>query len=388
MQNSKYSRMATMATFLTYATPLRRLRTPREAMCYQRSPACACVPQPVVVQTIAYGEALMDMHEPVPGASTANSELWTEYTGGAPFNLACALAKLDHAVSYVGAVGNDRRGDKLIEDLQNSGVYTDRVQRLDGHPTRGVFIRFDKGQPTFAGYSAEGAMCADAQRLDHSALTEELFKDADVFVTGTLGLASPGSADTQRHIAALAKATNTTILVDVNWRPVFWADSPMGIEGARDQIMAFLNENAVYVKVSVEDLAYLLNGEKVSDAAELLPIFGERCRGVLLTDGEYGMRYAFRDDNRVVKGGVDAFVVQGGAVDCVGAGDAFFAGFIAETFKRGGFEALCDVEVANKVCRFAAAVAHFVVAEKGAVGPQPSRMVVEKFLADIGAVRK
>lgn len=67
-------------------------------------------------------------------------------------------------------------------------------------------------------------------------------------------------------------------------------------------------------------------------------------------------------------------------VDCVGAGDAFLGGFIAETFKRGGLHTLNSDDEARKICEFAAAVAQFVVREKGAVGPQPSRAAVEHFL--------
>lgn len=39
------------------------------------------------------------------------SAAWTPYPGGAPANVACALAKLGVPASFVGAVGRDEEGD-------------------------------------------------------------------------------------------------------------------------------------------------------------------------------------------------------------------------------------------------------------------------------------
>ena len=45
---------------------------------------------------------------------------------------------------------------------------------------------------------------------------------ADVVVTGTLGLAYPKTKEAFEAAAAAAKEGKTKLLVDVNWRPVFW----------------------------------------------------------------------------------------------------------------------------------------------------------------------
>jgi fructokinase len=41
-------------------------------------------------------------------------------------------------------------------------------------------------------------------------------------VTGTLGLAYPQTREAMEAAAAAAKEGGTRLLVDVNWRPVFW----------------------------------------------------------------------------------------------------------------------------------------------------------------------
>ncbi len=49
-----------------------------------------------------------------------------------------------------------------------------------------------------------------------------------VLVTGTLGLAYPATAATLRRAVSAARGQGATVLVDVNWRPVFWEDTEVG----------------------------------------------------------------------------------------------------------------------------------------------------------------
>lgn len=357
----------------------RRRRSGYAYACAQDG-AAAYPRAPTAVKTVVYGEALMDLHECSGDSGDAE---WMAYAGGAPLNLACGLGKLGHPTAYIGALGADAHGDALMHELRFAGVNVSGVCRLDGHPTRGVHVRFDDGQPTFAGYSVEGSRCADAQQIDQTRIPGTLFYGAQALCVGTLALASPGSGRTQRDLIQLADATHTRVAVDVNWRPVFWADSPQGINGARDDINGFLRAHASYVKASVEDLQYIL-GENVTRARDVefvLHHLGDRCRGVIVTDGEHGAMYAFREpDNQLCVGTIDALKPPNGAIDCVGAGDAFLAGWLAEAL-RFGFDALADPTKLRRTLNFAVATARFVVAGKGAVDPQPDREAVEKLLS-------
>lgn len=40
---------------------------------------------------------------------------WTGYPGGAPCNVACGLGKLNVPVAFVTCLGQDERGDELVD---------------------------------------------------------------------------------------------------------------------------------------------------------------------------------------------------------------------------------------------------------------------------------
>lgn len=355
-------------------------RTRRQRQCLQRR-SCPCSSiqadstAPSSVKTIVYGEALMDLYSNKSHAKLKDKSAWQAYPGGAPLNLACALGKLGHPTAYIGALGADDHGTSLHNELSNANVNTTGLQTHTS-PTRAVYVRNTNGKRSFAGYTPSGAAAADAQELNTALVPGALFYSAQLLATGTLALASPGSAATQRALTRLAHATRTRIFVDVNWRPVFWR----GINDARAIICKFLEDNAAYVKMSLDDARFLLDDgdSALENPAGALDGLGRRCRGVLVTDGARGAAYAFRSGDCVLTGRVDAFDVD--TVDDTGAGDAFLAGFIAQLFHVGGFEALADQVKIKSVARFATAAACSVVLEKGAVGPQPSREQVESFL--------
>jgi pfkB family carbohydrate kinase len=80
-------------------------------------------------RVLCLGEILFDCLADKPGVSLEEVESWTAYAGGAPANVACALAKLGTAVGFIGAVGGDELGDSLVQVLQESGVDIAGVQR-------------------------------------------------------------------------------------------------------------------------------------------------------------------------------------------------------------------------------------------------------------------
>lgn len=45
-----------------------------------------------------------------------------------------------------------------------------------------------------------------------------------MLITGTLGLAYPATAAALRAAVAAAKRGDGLVVIDVNWRPVFWED--------------------------------------------------------------------------------------------------------------------------------------------------------------------
>ena len=75
-----------------------------------------------------------------------------------------------------------------------------------------------------------------------------------MLVTGTLGLACEPTAAALRAAVAAAKASGgrCSVVIDVNWRPVFWKDPA----AARGTVLAFL-PSADILKVTDEEAEWL-----------------------------------------------------------------------------------------------------------------------------------
>jgi hypothetical protein len=77
-----------------------------------------------------------------------------------------------------------------------------------------------------------------------------LFYAAQFIALGTLGLAFLGSRTATIQLLEIAKALQLRVLVDVNWREVFWRDQAASTDTARIIILAFLRKHAEFVKIS------------------------------------------------------------------------------------------------------------------------------------------
>lgn len=103
----------------------------------------------------------------------------------------------------------------------DSGVDVSAVQRRP-EPTRDVYVvRDDKGDREFAGFGLSTDSYSDCF-LDASSVPLDSIRGAQVLVTGTLGLAYPETRKAMMAAVQAAKEGGCKVLVDVNWRPVFW----------------------------------------------------------------------------------------------------------------------------------------------------------------------
>ena len=112
-------------------------------------------------QIICLGEILFDCLADPMGKELSEVTSWTEYPGGAPANVACALSKLGDASAFIGCVGQDKAGGQLISVLEENGVDVAGVQRATSAPTRKVYVTRSLG--------------AIAASLDLASLTQASF---------------------------------------------------------------------------------------------------------------------------------------------------------------------------------------------------------------------
>ncbi|MEA5572897.1 carbohydrate kinase [Calothrix sp. UHCC 0171] len=316
-------------------------------------------------RVLCLGEVLFDCLADQLGRKLEEVESWTPYPGGAPANVACALVKLGIPAGFVGCVGEDAAGNSLLQLLNEIGVDTQGVQRHATAPTRQVYVvRNLDGDRNFAGFGKYDTSEFADTHLEAKKLPQSLFESADFLVLGTLELAYPESAQAVRHALNLAEKFDMKIILDVNWRPVFW-QNPDIAPGIIKEILKQVD----FVKLAKEEAEWLFD---TSDAGAIKYRL-DSVDGVLVTDGEHGCAYCL-DEN---EGKLPAFAVP--VLDTTGAGDSFLAGFIAQIVTHGT-QSLSDAATAKKIITYASAVGALTTLKAGAIASQPTPEEVEIFL--------
>lgn len=333
-----------------------------------------------VNRAICLGEIWVDCFAEQSGLHRSEVTSWAPLPGGAAATVACALAKLGDQVEFIGAVGRDAWGDALMRLLSDMGVGHRGVQQRLKAPTRQIYIlheaessaeerichaaREGRCHYAFAGFSEnDPTRFADAH-LFADALAPELFASASFLVLGTLAMAYTDTRQSVRQAVNLARAQGAAILVDVNWRPMFWA-SPAEAPGRVYDLL----QKAQFLKVSVEESEWLFG----TDCAEAIAYQFPHLSGVLVTTGDNGCQYWLAGNI----GAVPSFIVD--VEDTAGAGDAFTAGFVHQLLQRG-LTCLQEADMAKAVVTYASAVSALTMTRSGAIAALPTPTEVAAFL--------
>lgn len=316
-------------------------------------------------RAICLGEILIDCFAEQFGVPRSEVTSWAPLPGGAPANVACALVKLGSQADFVGAVGSDHWGDALVKLLQDMGVGYAGVQRRIKAPTRRVYVTNDEsGLSTFAGFSeSDPTVFADAH-LFADALDPALLSGANVLVLGTLSLAYVDTRQSVERVVGLAAAQGISVLVDVNWRPMFWPQPAEAPGRVYDLI-----KKAQFLKVSDDEAEWLFGTVSPTAIARQLP----QMKGVLITAGAKGCQYWLMGNAGTISG----FEVD--VEETTGAGDAFTAGFVHQLLQRGG-GCIRDGDIARQVVTYASAVGALTTTRPGAIAALPSPKEVDVFL--------
>ncbi|ABB25119.1 putative fructokinase [Synechococcus sp. CC9902] len=311
---------------------------------------------------ICLGEALIDRLGPLGGDSACDQPV-DDRLGGAPANVACALARLGTAVAFVGRVGGDAIGAEFQRLFVQRGVDSSTLQLDPSRPTRIVLVRRSgDGERQFQGFAGDQGDGFADQALQPVALPST----ACWLLVGTIPLASPQSAQALLDAVARARSHGIALALDVNWRPTFWnatADPDAGpTQAARSAIRPLL-EQAALIKLAREEALWFFAGDDPGVISSGLP----QRPDVVLTDGPAPVRWCIGGES-----GTQPALSPPQVIDTTGAGDAFTAGLLHRWL----------APVTERL-RFAAACGALVCAGAGGIDPQPTEAQVEAFLGGV-----
>lgn len=297
-------------------------------------------------QVVTCGEAMIAFIAS-QGTPAAVAQTFTRSVAGSESNVAIGLARLGHAVAFVGRVGNDPEGQAVVRALRADGVDV-RHLKVDPEAPTGILIRDHvTDRPVQVSYRRAGSAGSRLQPGDLPGIRTEV-----VHITGLTAALSAGARESVRALAQAGRAHNAHVVLDPNIR------LRLAPAGEWREIMAELIGYADDILVGSDELE-ILN----LDLEEL----GRRVPGaVVVKHGRAGSTAYFGGE--VVQ--MAAREVR--AVDPVGAGDAYAAGWIS-AFLDGA-------DLAGRMTR-ATLVASCVVAHGDDTTGYPDRKTLDQLLA-------
>ncbi|MEQ7128971.1 sugar kinase [Actinopolymorpha sp. B11F2] len=260
--------------------------------------------------------------------------------GGAETNVAIGLSRLGHSTAWIGRLGADPVGTLVNDALRAEGVDVSRVRREDAVATglmlrehrtadrvRVSYYRRDLAGSRVGPDDVDAGLVRSARVLHLSGITPALSDSARAAVFRAVGL---------------AREAGVLVSFDFNYRTALWSPAEAGA------VLRQLVERADVVFAG-EDEAALVVGEGTTESlAKQLAALGPG--EVILKLGSAGA-YALIGAEPVTSPALDV-----SAVDPVGAGDAFVAGYLsglldgvapADRLRRGNVCGAFSVSVAG-----------------------------------------
>ena len=305
-------------------------------------------------KVVAIGELLIDFVPQQKGCALDEVTHFERVAGGAPANVAAAVARLGGNAAMISQVGEDAFGTHILKVLRSNGVDTSWVFRTGRANTGLAFVSLDAtGNREFSFFRNPSADLF----LEEGQIVPEMFADCAALHFCSVDLVDWPVKAAHRRAVALAKQAGALISFDPNVRLPLWS-SPADCQAA---IREFL-PSADLVKLSDDEVEFVTGCTDERAAAEKL--FGMGCRLLIVTRGAAGSA-AYTPH---AEGFAETIRVP--VTDTTGAGDSFIGSFLYQLTRDGvaadGLGKLTEQQLTDYLV-FSAQYASLTVQHKGAV---------------------
>ena len=305
---------------------------------------------------LAVGETLVDFISEEEAESLREAFTFRKYQGGSPANIAVNVAKLGGTSAVVSKTGIGNFGQFLKAELQRAGVITDYMVMDHLVHTTVIFISRTEGTPDFEAFRAGD------YKLEPAEVSEEAIQRAKVIHASTFALSREPCRTAVEKAFKLAETHGKIISLDPNYSRQLWPN----YREAKEVLERMLSY-ATITKPSLDDAERILGSG--SEPETYLAWFHEMGPPiVVLTMGPDGVLLSEEGETTYIP----AHKVE--VVDATGAGDSFWAGFLA---------ALLDGHPLKRCVLFAREI---VERKLTTVGPLPDTIDREEVYAKVDAI--
>ena len=298
------------------------------------------------------GDAVVDL---IPDSDTT----YLKCPGGAPANVAVAIARLGGKSGFFGRVGNDPLGRFMKETLTAEKVNTQSMRLDDEQRTSTVIVDLDdSGERSFTFMVKPSA----DQFLIPSDIPE--FSAGDWLHVCSIALANEPSRSSTLEAMRRIKHAGGYVSFDPNLREEVWANPSEIIPVVRQAL-----ELADVLKFSDDELMYLTQTHTLD--AGLEAIKGNNNRLVVVTQGAKGALVVFEGTQTLQAGKA----IQ--PIDTTGAGDAFVGGLLA---KLSQYDQWDNQEAIHHAVEWANGCGALATTQKGAMTALPSESALRDYI--------
>ncbi len=252
------------------------------------------------------GELLIDFIAENQGNDLSKAKVFTKKPGGAPANVACAIAKLGGRSKFIGSVGDDPFGDFLLNILKENNVDISLAQKVRTFTTLAFVSIAEDGERDFV--FSRGA----DKELEYSSEVKKNFTNNIIHLGAATALLGGKLEKTYGHYFFDGLTTqNTFISFDPNFRADLWRDEEAIFV---KKCMPFI-EKADLCKFSFEEAQLLSRKEDLHEACDVLHDLGAKI--ITITLGSKGTLLS-ANQQKITIPSIDVK-----PIDTTGAGDAF-----------------------------------------------------------------
>ncbi|MBE6940883.1 MAG: carbohydrate kinase [Ruminococcaceae bacterium] len=309
-----------------------------------------------MAKLLSVGEMVIDF---LPGSEEGS---YIRKAGGAPANVAIAVARQGCAAAFCGMMGNDDFGRFLYNTLEENHVEPVVKELTDRAITTMAFVSLDAhGDRSFTFARKPGA----DMFLEKVHLTDEVLDGATVIHAGSCSLSAGTAAEATVYALEEGHKRGKLVSFDVNYRNLMWHDDQAACAAAVMDILPFVD----LLKISDEE-AEMMGGE------ENIPALMQEKNITLVIEtlGSKGARFYW---NGIVD---EVPTLKANCVDTCGAGDAFWGGFLTTLMKAGvTTPAGLTEELLRSAMEHGNIAGWLCVQQKGAIESLPTAEAVEHY---------